>query len=60
MKEEKNMKKRTISLMLVGAMVATMFAGCGNSEVNTNASSTEAGKTRWCRGWKRIYFVLYN
>lgn len=26
MKEEKNMKKRTISLMLVGAMVATMFA----------------------------------
>ena len=41
MKEEKNMKKRTISLMLVGAMVATMFAGCGNSEANTNASSTE-------------------
>lgn len=39
------MKKRTISLMLVGAMVATMFAGCGNSEANTNASSTEAGKT---------------
>ena len=26
-------------------MVATMFAGCGNSEANTNASSTEAGKT---------------
>lgn len=45
MKEEKNMKKRTISLMLVGAMVATMFAGCGNSGANTNASSTEAGKT---------------
>ena len=45
MKEEKNMKKRTISLMLVGAMVATMFAGCGNSGANTNVSSTETGKT---------------
>ena len=37
------MKKKVLSMLLVGAMTATMFAGCGNSTDNkTEDKGTQA------------------
>lgn len=33
------MKKKAISLLLVGAMVAAMVAGCGNASSNDNGAA---------------------
>ena len=37
-----NMKKRLLSLALVGVMTATLFAGCGSSSSSDSSSSGEA------------------
>lgn len=34
------MKKKLVSVLLVGAMAATMVAGCGSSDKNTNADNS--------------------
>ncbi|MCD7709099.1 MAG: hypothetical protein LUI02_04410, partial [Clostridiales bacterium] len=33
------MKKKALSFLLVGAMAATLFAGCGSSSDDSNSSS---------------------
>ena len=35
------MKKRLLSVLLVGTMVATLFAGCGKKEENNSVDNTE-------------------
>ena len=37
------MKKRLVSLLLCLAMVATMFAGCGNNDANNDTSNNQTG-----------------
>jgi arabinogalactan oligomer/maltooligosaccharide transport system substrate-binding protein len=37
------MKKKVLSVLLVAAMTATMFAGCGSSDDGANVSSTQGG-----------------
>ncbi len=39
------MKRKLLSLLLVGAMSATMFAGCGNGGTDTNAPADDASNT---------------
>ena len=36
------MKKRILSLLMVGAMTAGMLAGCGSKTAETSAAATEA------------------
>lgn len=43
-KEDFNMKKRMLSIMMVAAMVGTMLAGCGSSTADTGTTG-EAGTT---------------
>ena len=40
--EEKQMNKRMLSLMLAGAMTATMFVGCGTSTETTDTTAAPA------------------
>ena len=39
------MKKRILSLLMVGAMTAGMLAGCGSKTAETTAAATEAATT---------------
>ena len=39
------MKKRILSLLMVGAMTAGMLAGCGSKAAETTAAATEAATT---------------
>ena len=43
------MKKRMLSLALCGAMVATMFAGCGDNSASTGSSENvdTSGELTW-------------
>ena len=39
------MKKKVLSLLLTGAMIAAMLTGCGNADANTDSSSGETDQT---------------
>lgn len=39
------MKKKMVALLLTGAMVAGMFAGCGSKAETTDAAKTDDTKT---------------
>lgn len=37
------MKRKALSMMLATAMIATLFAGCGNAGTGNTSSTTDAG-----------------
>lgn len=39
------MKKKVLSLLLTGAMIAAMLTGCGNADANTDSPSGETDQT---------------
>ena len=43
--EGRNMKKKILSILLAGAMGATLLAGCGSNSSSTNTSKTKTEKT---------------
>ena len=45
MYRREKMKKKVLSLLLTGAMIAAMLTGCGNADANTDSSSGETDQT---------------
>lgn len=62
------MKKKAISLLLVGAMVAAMVAGCGNASSNDNgaaaggdsSAASESNSSAKSEGSKDGYTIAAN
>ena len=48
------MKKQVLSLLLTGAMAATMFAGCGSKSKNSNSSDTSKS------GNGKVYYLNFK
>lgn len=49
------MKRKVLSVMLASAMLATMFAGCGNGNAgNTSGTANAGNKTEGLQRQKRL------
>lgn len=58
--EGKKMKKRLVVGLMISTMVASMFAGCGDSKESSSKGGTESAKTEESAGDGSVYLLNFK